>query len=126
MTTLGRAALAVTVRISAQDLSGKKSANFTMPAEYDCHLSSCGALLMCNFVQQPVRFCKNVYLGSCHCKLQFFDFYFSLLTDSRFVVLQPNRDRSLENDIIVHEMTLANHMTGGGTAPIVAGLMHDI
>ena len=32
-------------------------------------------------------------------------------------ILQPNRDGSLENDIIVHEMThgITNRMTGGGT-----------
>ena len=36
---------------------------------------------------------------------------------SNIYILQPNRDGSLENDIIVHEMThgITNRMTGGGT-----------
>ena len=34
------------------------------------------------------------------------------------LTLQPNRDGSLNNDIIVHEMThgITNRLTGGGTA----------
>lgn len=33
------------------------------------------------------------------------------------MLLQPNRDGALENDIVVHEMThgITNRMTGGGT-----------
>jgi len=105
------------VRISVQDSSGKNNANFATPAEYVYHLFSCSTLLTRNLVQRPVRFCKNVYLGLYHRKLQCVDFCFSGFTDSRFAVLQPNRDGSLENDIVVHEMThgVTNRMTGGGT-----------
>jgi len=45
--------------------------------------------------------------------------YLTLRTNlfSNIYILQPNRDGSLENDIIVHEMThgISNRMSGGGT-----------
>ena len=44
--------------------------------------------------------------------------FLSSINDADFFPpLQPNRDGSLENDIIVHEMThgITNRMTGGGT-----------